>query len=75
MGRRIGQEQQPTILCGTNDERVNPKQAHRLVEKLKEIAYNYELREFETDHFFSDKKTELNELVINWFNKELKNDH
>ena len=61
------------ILCGTNDERVNPKQTHRLVEKLKEIEYNYELREFETDHFFSDKKTELNELVINWFNKELKN--
>lgn len=63
------------ILCGTNDERVNPKQTHRLLEKLKEIAYNYELREFETDHFFSDKKTELNELVINWFNKELKNYH
>ena len=60
------------ILCGTNDERVNPKQAHNLAKKLKDIKYNYELKEFETDHFFSDKKTELNELIINWFNKELK---
>ena len=60
------------ILCGTNDERVNPKQTYNLVKKLKDIQYKYELKEFETDHFFSNKKTELNELIINWFNKELK---
>lgn len=61
------------ILCGTNDKRVNPEQANKIAKKLKEIEYDFELRTFETDHFFSEKKAELNELVIEWFNKRLKN--
>ena len=61
------------ILCGTKDKRVNPEQADKIAAKLEEIDYNFELKKFETDHYFSDKKNELNELVINWFNKELKN--
>lgn len=61
------------ILCGTNDKRVNPEQANKIANKLTEIDYNFELRKYETDHYFSDKKTELNEIVIGWFNKELKN--
>jgi len=61
------------ILCGTNDKRVNPEQADKIAEKLKEVKYDFELRKFETDHFFTEYKTELNELVINWFNKRLKN--
>jgi dipeptidyl aminopeptidase/acylaminoacyl peptidase len=61
------------ILCGTNDNRVNPEQADKMANKLKEIEYDFELRKFETDHFFTEKKTELNELVIKWFNKRLKN--
>lgn len=61
------------ILCGTRDKRVNPEQARKLATKLTEINYNYELKEFDTDHRFSNKRDELNELVINWFNKRLKN--
>lgn len=61
------------ILCGTNDKRVNPEQADKLAEKLKEIKYDFELRKFGTDHYFSEYKKELNELVINWFDKRLKN--
>ena len=60
------------ILCGTNDKRVNPEQADKIANKLKELDYDFELRKFETDHFFSNKKTELNDLVITWFNKRLK---
>jgi dipeptidyl aminopeptidase/acylaminoacyl peptidase len=60
------------ILCGTNDKRVNPEQADKIAEKLKEIKYDFELRKFETDHYFSEYKTELNELVIEWFDKRLK---
>ena len=41
--------------------------------KLKEINYNFELKKFDTDHFFTDKRNELNEVVIRWFNKKLKN--
>ena len=61
------------ILCGTKDERVNPKQADEIAIKLKEINYNFELKKFDTDHFFTDKRNELNEVVIRWFNKKLKN--
>lgn len=61
------------ILCGTNDKRVNPEQADKIAGKLKELKYDFELRKFETDHFFTEKRTELNELVIEWFNKRLKN--
>jgi hypothetical protein len=61
------------ILCGTNDKRVNPEQADKVAHKLTEIKYDYELRKFETDHFFSAYKTELNELAIEWFDKRLKN--
>lgn len=61
------------ILCGTNNKRVNPEQAYKVAHKLTEINYDYELRKFETDHFFSGYKTELNELAIEWFDKRLKN--
>lgn len=60
------------ILCGTNDKRVNPNQADKVADKLKEVEYDYELRKFETDHYFSEYKSELNELVIKWFDKRLK---
>ena len=60
------------ILCGTNDKRVNPKQADKIATKLKEIEYNFELRKFETDHYFTEYKSELNDMVIEWFDKRLK---
>jgi len=60
------------ILCGTNDKRVNPEQADKVANKLKEIEYDFELRKFETDHYFSEYKSELNEMVIEWFDKRLK---
>ncbi|MEJ6711592.1 MAG: prolyl oligopeptidase family serine peptidase [Flavobacteriales bacterium] len=60
------------ILCGTNDKRVNPAQAEKIAKKLSEINYDFELKKFETDHYFTEYKDELNELVIDWFNKQLK---
>ncbi|MFD0991544.1 alpha/beta hydrolase family protein [Mariniflexile jejuense] len=60
------------ILCGTNDKRVNPDQADKIAEKLSEINYDFEIRKFETDHYFSEYKTELNEIIIEWFDKRLK---
>ncbi len=61
------------ILCGTKDQRVNPEQADKVAEKLTEMEYDFELRKVETDHYFSDHKTALNALLIEWFNKRLKN--
>lgn len=60
------------ILCGTNDNRVNPKQADKVAIKLTEIEYDFELKKFETDHYFTEYKNELNQLVIDWFDKRLK---
>lgn len=61
------------ILCGTKDENVNPVQADKIAIKLKEIKYDFELMKFDTDHYFTEYKTELNEVVIKWFNRRLKN--
>ena len=60
------------ILCGTNDKRVNPNQADSISHLLVKINYDFQLKKFETDHFFSDKKLELNDTVISWFNERLK---
>ncbi|TBW29947.1 S9 family peptidase [Gramella sp. KN1008] len=59
------------IVCGTEDEQVNPRQAHLIAERLAEINYDFTLKEFETDHKFSGKNKELNILIANWFNKNL----
>lgn len=59
------------ILCGTEDERVNPNQADKIAEKLTAIDYNFELRKFKTNHSFSNKKAELNQLLIQWFKERL----
>jgi len=61
------------ILCGTKDEKVNPKQADEIAIKLNEINYNFELKKFDTDHSFTDKRNELNKIVIEWFDEKLKN--
>lgn len=36
------------------------------------IAYDFELKTFDSDHFFTDKKAALNALVIEWFDTRLK---
>ena len=69
----LNQNSSLLILCGTKDKRVNSEQADKIASKLKEVGYEFELRKFETDHFFSEYKEELNEMVIEWFDKRLKN--
>lgn len=63
------------ILCGTKDDRVNPKQVDELAEKLNKINYPFELKKFETDHTFSNKRQELEVELIKWFNNTLKNEN
>ena len=62
------------ILCGSRDDRVSPAQADSLAVCLREINYNFELRKFDTDHYFSDMKEELDQIIINWFDEHLKYD-
>jgi dipeptidyl aminopeptidase/acylaminoacyl peptidase len=61
------------IISGKNDKRANQDSTTKFVEKLSELKYDYEYQEFITDHFFSNKREELDELVISWFDKRLKN--
>lgn len=59
------------ILCGSRDQRVNPEQARKLAKRLQNNGYHFELKEFDTDHYFSDYKEELNKTVIEWFDVHL----
>ncbi|WP_055436531.1 alpha/beta hydrolase family protein [Lacinutrix algicola] len=59
------------ILCGTEDQQVNPNQANIIANKLTKIDYDFKLEKVKTDHKFSNKKDELNKLLINWFKEKL----
>ncbi|WP_282050583.1 alpha/beta hydrolase family protein [Maribacter aquivivus] len=59
------------ILCGTEDKQVNPNQADIIADKLTKINYDFKLEKIKTDHKFSNKKNELNTLLINWFKEKL----
>lgn len=59
------------ILSGTEDKRVNPNQADEIARKLEEINYDFKIRKFKTDHFLSNKKEELDKLLIQWFKERL----
>ena len=59
------------ILCGTEDKQVNPNQADLIANKLTKINYDFKLKKVKTDHKFSNKKDELNKLLINWFKEKL----
>ena len=61
------------ILCGTKDRRVDYRQTDEIASRLTEIQYDFVLKKYETNHGFTDKRKELNEEVINWFDKKLKN--
>lgn len=59
------------LLCGSNDEHVNPEHSRKLAAKLDSINYNYEFKEFETNHRFAGKREELDKVVIEWFDIHL----
>ena len=59
------------ILAGTLDKRVSHKQAVSMAEELKVLGRDCQLKLYETDHFFSDKKKELQQELITWFNQKL----
>jgi dipeptidyl aminopeptidase/acylaminoacyl peptidase len=59
------------ILCGTQDTLVSPAHSRNVAKKLERMDYDVEFHEFETDHKFSNKKDELYDLLLNWFNEKL----
>ena len=69
---KLNPESSLLILCGTKDQRVNPEQADKMAEALTKVNYDFELKKFDTDHRFTDKRPELNTVLIEWFDRELK---
>ncbi|MEZ4756419.1 MAG: prolyl oligopeptidase family serine peptidase [Flavobacteriales bacterium] len=59
------------ILCGTKDRSCPQEQSDKISHLLEQLAYDYQLKKYETDHLFSDKRDELNEEIINWLNSRL----
>lgn len=59
------------ILCGTKDRSCPQEQSDKISQLLEKLAYDYQLVKYDTDHLFSDKRDELNQQVINWFNSRL----
>lgn len=62
------------MLHGSSDWRVKPEQSLNLALEFEKHKVPYRLIMFEGgDHGISEHKTEVNEEVINWFNRYLKN--
>jgi dienelactone hydrolase len=60
------------LLCGTNDQRVNPAQSKNLAYLLTENGRKCMLREYPTGHSFRGYRDELNAELIQWFKDELR---
>ncbi|SFS30329.1 Prolyl oligopeptidase family protein [Lutibacter maritimus] len=62
------------ILHGTSDWRVKPEQSLKLALEFEKYRIPYRLIMFEGgDHGISEHKKEVDEQVLNWFEKYLKN--
>ncbi|MBD0823021.1 alpha/beta hydrolase family protein [Aestuariibaculum marinum] len=63
------------MLHGTSDWRVKPEQSLNLALEFEKYRIPYRLIMFEGgDHGISEHKDEVNEQVLKWFDKYLKND-
>ena len=63
------------MLHGNSDWRVKPEQSLRLALELEKYRIPYRLIMFEGgDHGISEHKKEVNEQVLDWFERYLKND-
>lgn len=60
------------LLCGLQDKRISYHQSVNMADKLEQIGYDFELKKFDTDHSFRNKKAELNRELLVWFNNKLK---
>ena len=62
------------MLHGNSDFRVKPEQSLKMALEFEKYRIPYRLIMFEGgDHGITEHKSEVNEQIINWFNKYLKN--
>jgi len=59
------------ILCGTKDRSCPQEQSEKISHLLEKLDYDYRFKTYETDHLFSDKRNELDQEIISWFNCRL----
>lgn len=69
---RLSKKSSLLIITGSQDELVNPEHSRRMAKELKKIKYDFEFKEFQTDHQFNGKDDEINRELIDWFSRKLK---
>lgn len=63
------------LLHGTSDWRVSPDETFNMAKAFQENSIPYRLVMFEGgDHGITEYKTEVNQMIRNWFDRYLKND-
>lgn len=63
------------LMHGTADWRVSPEETYLMAQKFQEHKIPYRLVMLEgADHGLTEHKTEVNQMIRNWFDRYLKND-
>lgn len=62
------------MLNGTKDVHVDYRQTERFSQRLDSIDFQHEFYVYETNHSFSNMRPELDSILIDWFDKTLKNE-
>ena len=63
------------LLHGTSDWRVSPDETFNMAKAFQKNSIPYRLVMFEgSDHGITEYKTEVNQMIKNWFDRYLKND-
>lgn len=60
------------MLNGTMDRHVDYRQTERFSAKLDSIGFPHQFHLFETNHGFSNMRAKLDSLLLQWFDKTLK---
>lgn len=68
----LSKEMSMLILNGTKDRHVDYRQSERFSARLDSIGFPHQFRCFETNHSFSNMRPKLDTILINWFDKTLK---
>lgn len=60
------------ILNGTKDRHVDYRQSEDFSKRLDSLGFPHQFQLYETNHSFSNMRPKLDSILLNWFNKTLK---
>ena len=71
---KLNRETALLMLNGTNDRHVDYRQSVHFSEKLDSIGFPHTLQLYETNHSFFNMRPKLDSILLDWFNRTLKNE-